>query len=108
MDAPDQKTCGRGAFLWEKAPTHGIAMKEFRLFGRPVDTYIASYKNQKILFEGLPRPVGKPSPALHWMDNKALIRQHFVPLGIPMAKGGVVRTRSEILTLWDSLPKPII
>jgi D-alanine-D-alanine ligase-like ATP-grasp enzyme len=108
MGAPDEKTCGRGAFLWEKAPQRGIVMKEFRLFGKPVDTYIATFKNETVLFEGLPRPNGKPSPALDWMDNKAMIRKNFVPAGIPMAKGGVVRTEKEILEMWNSLPKPVI
>ena len=60
------------------------------------------------MFEGLPRPVGKPSPSLDWMDNKSMIRKHFVPAGIPMAQGGEARNWEEALALWNSVPKPTI
>src|SRR3989344_5104173 len=37
LNKPDGKTCGRAAFLWEKAAGRGIEMNELRLFGKPVD-----------------------------------------------------------------------
>lgn len=105
---PDEKTGSRAVFFWEKALPRGIEIKEFRLFGRPVNTYIATYKSKKIIFDGLPRPEGNLSTGLDWMDDKSAIRRHFIPLDIPMAQGGVARTREEVELLWRSTPKPMI
>lgn len=108
LNEPDEKTCGRGAFLWEKAPARGIKMQEFRFLGRPVDTYIAEFNGKRNIFEGLPRPNGRTYPSLDWMDNKAMIRKQFVPAGIPMAKGGETSNFEEAIAIWNSVPKPVI
>lgn len=108
LEKPDERTNGRGAFLWEKAPSKGVKMREFRFLKRPVDTYLAEFNEQAILFEGLPRPQGPASAELDWMDSKSMLRKNFIPQGVPMARGGEARKWSEAVKIFTEIGAPVI
>ena len=108
IDKPDEKTNGRALSAWQVANRRNIKVREFRLFGRPVDTYLAKHKEKTILFEGLPRPEGKLSESLDWMDSKSAVRKKFGKMGFPMARGGEAKDKKDALKLFRTLEKPVI
>lgn len=109
--APNDKDTYRTKCFWEEAIKRGIKMKEFH-FGFIDNTFIAEYgegKNKKIiLFDGLPRPNIETSPALHWMDNKGIMKTKFKKEGLPVADGGVAFTKSQALKIFNRITKPVI
>ncbi len=108
---PNEKDSYRTRCFWEEAIRRGIKMKEFHL-GFVDNAFIAEYgegKNKKrILFDGLPRPNIKVSPALRWMDNKGIMKTKFRKEGIPVADGGVAFTRHGALKIFNRITKPVI
>lgn len=108
IDEPDDKVVWRARCLWEEANKRGIKMRAWRLFNLPNDTFFAEYKGQYILFQGLPRPKGSEPESLDWMDNKAEMNKRFLPLDIPIAKGGVAVNFRQALKWFNKLSKPVI
>ncbi|OGN27494.1 MAG: hypothetical protein A3A33_04695 [Candidatus Yanofskybacteria bacterium RIFCSPLOWO2_01_FULL_49_25] len=104
---PDDQVGHRGLWLWKEAQKRGIALIEYRL-GRSRDFFVASYGEKVIAFQGLPRPTGKEYASLEWMDNKAEMRKRFAAAGIPVARGGDVRTWHQAVALFRTLHKPVI
>lgn len=94
--------------MWKAAEKRGIKMTQFRIFNRPTIIFQAEFDGQKILFEGLPRPVDDPREALDWMDNKAIMKKKFIAGGIPVANGGVAMTDRGALKLFKKLNHPVI
>jgi len=86
-------------------------MKEFHL-GPIRDGFVAEYgdknKSKTIIFDGLPRPDSKESPALKWMDNKGIMKEKFLKEGLPVADGGVAWTIAHALKIFNRLEKPVI
>lgn len=119
LRAPDERTPLRTRCVWECAIRRGIPMREIRPFGRAIDIYEYEYAGQTHQFKSLPRPSPRQSSSeggpkrtaaegLDWMDNKGELRKRLPAAGIPMAKGGIGRTWSEIKKLFDELPHPVI
>lgn len=106
--SPDEHTPLRAKCVWDEATRRGMCMREFRILGRVVDMYEIKIGQQTIFFHGLPRPKTKKNSGLEWMDNKWLLRNHFVPAGIPMARGGLAHTHIEATKLFGTLRKPVI
>lgn len=106
-DKPDTKDTWRTKCFWDEATRRGIKMKEFHL-GPIRDGFVAEYKDKVIVFDGLPRPGFKESPALKWMDNKGIMKQKFLKEGLPVAKGGVAFTKSTAIKIFNRLQKPVI
>ncbi|KKS23926.1 MAG: hypothetical protein UU82_C0016G0008 [Candidatus Nomurabacteria bacterium GW2011_GWC2_41_8] len=116
-DKPDGKDTWRTKCFWEEAERRGIKMREFHL-GPIKDAFIAEYKgppslklrrtSKTILFDGLPRPGFKESPALKWMDNKGIMKVKFLKEGLPIANGGVAFTKRGALKIFNSIAKPVI
>lgn len=111
--APNAKDTYRTKCFWDEATRRGIKMKEFHL--GPIDNaFIAEFKgptngvNKKILFDGLPRPDVKGSPALRWMDNKGIMKKKFLKEGLPVARGGTAFTTRGALKIFNSVEKPVI
>ncbi len=94
--------------LWKAAEARGIVMHQFRLLNRPTIIFFADFGGQRIVFEGLPRPVGSSRKALEWMDNKAIMKKKFQVGGIPVARGGVAMTEAGALKLFRKLKAPVI
>ncbi|MDD5721126.1 MAG: hypothetical protein PHT16_01610 [Candidatus Pacebacteria bacterium] len=106
---PDDKDTWRTKCFWEEAEKRGIKMREFHL-GPVQDGFVAEYQkdNQKkiIIFDGLPRPGFKESPALKWMDNKGIMKTKFLKEGLPVARGGVAFTKKTALKIFNDITKP--
>lgn len=107
-DSPDELTGGRARVFWEEAKRRGIDMWEFQALGRGREIFIASWKGEERVFDGLPRPGKKSSPSLLWMDNKGIMRERFGAAGIPIANGGVSGTWRKTKKFFDALEKPVI
>jgi len=106
-DESDHKDSLRTKCFWEEAKRRGIKMQEFR-FGPIRDSFVATYKNKTIIFDGLPRPSTSISPALDWMDDKGIMKIKFIKEGLPVARGGVAFTKKRALQIYNSLEKPVI
>ncbi len=106
--APDEKNNWRSRCLWEEAEKRGITMREFRPFGRYVDSYFAEFNGKIIFFDGLPRPLGKKSASLQWMDDKAEMAWRFQRQNIPIARGGVAKNLKQALKIFQDLHKTVI
>ena len=106
-EKPDKKDTWRTKCFWDEAKRRGIKMREFHL-GPIRDGFVAKYKNQTIVFDGLPRPGFKESPALKWMDNKGIMKIKFLKEGLPVAPGGVAFTTSGALKIFNNITKPVI
>jgi D-alanine-D-alanine ligase-like ATP-grasp enzyme len=105
---PDEKDSLMTRCLWEEANRRGIEMRQFRLFGLRRDFFISSYKGDVNCFEGLPRPVGKISESLSWVDDKGILKKKFEGAGVPIAKGGTCSRISSAIKLFRSLTPPVI
>ena len=106
-DQPDEKDTWRTKCFWEEANRRGIKMQEFHL-GPISDIFIAKYGNKTITFDGLPRPTGKESESLLWMDNKGTMKKKFIKEGLPVAKGGVAWNKRKALKIFNEITKPVI
>lgn len=106
-EKPDDKDTYRTRCFWEEAMRRGIKMREFHL-GPIRDGFVAEYKGKTILFDGLPRPGTKESPALKWMDNKGIMKRKFLKEGLPVAPGGVAFRTKTALKIFNSVVKPVI
>ena len=109
---PDDKLNWRARVLWEEAERRGIEMREFRPFGLPRDIYYATRTENGVadtrLFDGLPRPRGAHAAALNWMDDKGVILKKFGRAGIPMPRGGSVKTVAEAERTFRAIGGPAI
>src|SRR3989344_3219173 len=109
---PDSKDTWRTKCFWDEAVRRGIKMKEFHL-GPIKDGFVAEFRNPRggvvsktIIFDGLPRPGLRESPALKWMDNKGIMKEKFKKEGLPVAEGGVAWNISQALKIFNRLQKP--
>jgi cyanophycin synthetase len=107
VDRPDDKNSDRSKCLWAAADARGIVMHEIRFFHRSTELYWCEYKNNKLLFECLPRPFPL-SPAYYWMDNKGIMRQKFAEAGLPIAIGETCFTFSKALKVLEKVQGPVI
>ncbi len=103
-------TNSRGKVLWEEAERRGIKMEVLVMLGKPVDVYKAySPKIKKtIIFSGVPRPLKYITGALFWMDDKFALKEKFLEVGIPVAKGGSFKKFKAAQRAFKSLKKPVI
>lgn len=99
----DKQNSLRAKALWESADKLGIKLYEFRLFGKPLDTFLAVYKNQTKFFYELPRPNAPLSKGFWWMDNKPIMRKKFANQGIPVAIGGSCFRFSSALEIFRQI-----
>jgi D-alanine-D-alanine ligase-like ATP-grasp enzyme len=106
-DKPNAKDTWRTKCFWDEAIRRGIKMREFHM-GPIRDGFVAEYKGQTILFDGLPRPGNKESESLKWMDNKGIMKTKFLKEGLPVARGGVAFTKRHALKIFNNITKPVI
>lgn len=111
-ESPVEKDSWKIKCMWASAEEKGIKMKRYSLFKNSRGTYFATCEKngeRKICsFDTLPRPAGKDSKALEWMDDKSLMRKKLASSGIPVAKGGTAMTLRKGLKLFRQLEKPVI
>lgn len=107
-DYPGTNSSSRTRCLWESAIARGIACTEFRLRGKEEGLSTARFKNDFVVFDGLPRPRGAESASLTWMDNKGLMKKKFRAAGIPVPRGATCLTESGARKTFRSLNKPVV
>jgi D-alanine-D-alanine ligase-like ATP-grasp enzyme len=100
---PDERNTDRTRVLWEEAEKRGIAMREFRPFGLPRNIFFASYKGDTRVFDGLPRPRLGNEAAQNWMDDKGVILEKFHAAGIPVPRGGAVKTFRQAEVMFHDI-----
>ena len=103
IDQPDEKTGQRGTCFWEAAKKYGVQMFEFRLFHLPVELFFATKDRQAMIFNGLPRPLGRSYPAMEWMDDKEICQKKFGEAGVPVPRSLACRRWSEALNFFQQL-----
>ena len=101
LEQPDDQTLLASKVLWQEAQKRDIVVKEFRLFGRAQNSFLATLPDDSILdFDGVPLP---PSRA-HWgINHKPVLKKKFQALGLPVPKGGAAFTQKKAWALFDSL-----
>lgn len=108
IDEPDEHTMLLALMIWEEAKARGIRMWEFRLFNLPRNIFVATYPDGKrIAFEGIPEPKGG-NKRVWWMDNKAILKQKFSKLGLPIASGGSAYGLKHARSIYDRVTPPVI
>lgn len=106
---PDDETQLLAVMLWDEAKKRDISVSEFRLFDLPRNIFVATYPNgHQIAYEGIPLPGDSDINRVAWMDNKAVLKEKFRKLGLPVAKGGAVETLREAKKLFKKLTPPVI
>ncbi len=98
----------RTRVMWEEADRRGIKMYGFLVKEKAADVMFAKYGRKFIIFDALPRPLGKKSKAEEWMDNKGKMRKRFSREALPVSFGGMYRTESEGFKRFNELSKPVI
>lgn len=108
MDAYDDKTLLLDQVLWDEAKVRGIPMKEFRLFGMPIATFVATTTTGfRVPFTSFPTPPGALG-AIWWIDTKSIMKRKFENLGIPVAAGGAAMSLRGAKKIFHALQKPVI
>ncbi|MBI5401100.1 MAG: hypothetical protein HZB12_03220 [Candidatus Yonathbacteria bacterium] len=108
QDEIDDSTSLLAQMLWHEARKRGITVWEFRLFNLPRNIFLAELPNGKrITYEGIPIP---PHSVFQesWLDNKAILKNQFRRIGIPIAKGGTAMTRKKALNIFNELKTLVI
>jgi D-alanine-D-alanine ligase-like ATP-grasp enzyme len=108
VNKPDEKNNLRATVIWEEAKKRGIAMREFRPFGFSRELFFATFSNDTVAFDGLPRPRTAKESSLDWMDNKGIILKKFRAAGIPVPKGKSCTTVSEAEKVFHSIESAVI
>ena len=108
IEEPDEHTMLLALMIWNEAKARGISMWEFRLFNLPRNLFLATYPDgSRITFEGLPDPKGG-NKRVWWMDNKAVLKQKFSKIGLPIASGGSTFTKAGAHKIYQKLVPPVI
>lgn len=102
---PDDKNNLRAQVIWEEAERRGIAMREFRPFGLSREIFFATYGDDTVAFDGLPRPRNARENALNWMDNKGIILKKFRAENIPVPRGKSCSNMREAEEVFRSIVK---
>jgi len=106
---PDDDTQLLALMLWNEAKERGITVSEFRLFNLPRNIFVATYPDgSQIAYEGIPMPENADIERVPWMDNKAVLKQKFRKLNLPVAKGGAVSNLKDAKKLFKTLTPPVI
>ena len=106
---PDDDTQLLALMLWNEAKERGMSVSEFRLFNLPRNIFVAVYPDgRKIAYEGIPIPGDADLARVPWMDDKAVLKEKFRKLDLPVAKGGAVSSLRAAKKLYETLTPPVI
>lgn len=104
----DDRMSYRSRVIWESAERLGIEMVGFMFFNTMTDVFFAKLGNKRMVFDALPRPIGRSGKSLEWMDNKGILRKKFTQSALPMSKGFVLGSVSQGLEKFKIMDKPVI
>lgn len=105
----ETNTNTRAIALKEGADAVGVLLSTFSFLGLPLMN-IATRKghDEAIYFRLIPRPRGPKAASFYFMDDKARLKLFLKKSGIPCADGGVARTYTEALALFNTIGKAVI
>jgi D-alanine-D-alanine ligase-like ATP-grasp enzyme len=107
LDEPDDKTLLLDRVLWEEAKRRGIVMREFRLLGKPNNTFVAILPGgRRVAFYGIP-PMPAEAPAW-WVNNKSILKKKLGALGVPVPRGGSVFTLPAAHNMFAAIGTSVI
>ncbi len=105
---PDDETQLLALMIWNEARNRGIEVAEFRLGGLARNIFTAKLPNgRRFAFEGIPLPAADID-RIPWMDDKAVLKEEFRKLGLPIAQGGTAMTLKGALKIFRTLEAPVI
>jgi carbamoylphosphate synthase large subunit len=105
---PDDETQLLALMIWNEARERGIEVTEFRLGGLARNIFTAKLPNgRRIAYEGIPLPAADIE-RVRWMDDKAVLKEEFRKLGLPIAQGGAAMTLKGALKIFRTLEAPVI
>lgn len=105
---PDDDVQLLALMLWNEAKERGIRVSEFRLFGLPRNVFLAEFPDgKKIAYEGIPTTLADLD-RVTWLDNKAVLKEKFRALGLPVARGGTAETLRGAKKIYATLTPPVI
>ncbi len=107
-DAPTLRDSMRTRVLWEEALARNIPLKEFWLFGQPTELFLFTLDGRKYTFESLPRPLRVGHSESLWMDDKWKLKQKLLQARLPVARGVLVKNKSELEYVLATLHLPLI
>ena len=109
ITTPDDDTQLLAQMTWIEAKKRNIEVSEFRLFNLPRNIFVAKLPSgKKFAYEGLPLPGNSDLDRAQWLDDKAILKEEFRKLGLPVAKGGTARTFKEAQQIFKSITPPAI
>lgn len=94
--------------LYKEARRRNIKMQSIDVFGKNIDYYLAEIKNQRVIFNGVPRPPKTQKTGLWWMDDKKILKNKLTAAGIPTPRGESFSKFPPLLAYFDKLTKPVV
>lgn len=108
LEKPDEHTQLLALMLWQEADTRGIDVFEYRLFDLPRNFFQARLSSGKVIaYEGIPLPAWSRNRA-PWLDDKAVLKEKFRLIGIPVAHGGAAKTPRQARKIFNTITPPAI
>jgi D-alanine-D-alanine ligase-like ATP-grasp enzyme len=107
VTTPDEHFSETAQCLAEEARARGIEMYEVRPLGLPRNQFVAEWRGQTVIFQGIPRPPRRQKSLL-WIDDKAEMKKRFLKAGFPVARGALVKSEHQALAVFHTLQKPVI
>ncbi|OGE84151.1 MAG: hypothetical protein A3B23_00940 [Candidatus Colwellbacteria bacterium RIFCSPLOWO2_01_FULL_48_10] len=101
-------TSTRLKVIIEEARSRGILCGRVTLFGRPTGICFAQIGRKEILFTVFPIPQKLKTDAVHWMDDKMVVKKKLIEAGLPVPHGGVFSSFASMRKAFDGLDKPVI
>lgn len=110
IEEVDNNFSYRSRVMWEAAQLRGVRLTGFKLnSGRILEIFLAiTGEGKRMVFESLPRPIGKRNAALSWMDNKGKLKIFLYKHKIPVSAGKMVTTWKEAQKVFKIINKPVV
>ena len=106
---PSSVLAPRGRVMFDEAIVRGWKIEAAMIYGRAMDTYRVTLPNGRMFFfSGLPRPEIYESPAVGWMDDKALLKRALEEENIPVPRGGSFSSWAKAKRYFDNAKSPMI
>ena len=108
-DDIDKAKTFRSRVVWEEARRRGIEMKQYIMFGRPVDQYRTRLRGKIKYFDSLPIPSKLLAMTKNW-DDKYILKEELSKKNIPVPAYITVPTflPKDFAKIFSKLRKPII
>lgn len=94
--------------LWEEAKKRGIDIHQYTLKTGRSSLCIAYHHGQPHYFERLPRPKGRSSDAIHWLDDKNEVKKRLLVADLPASRGGACFTFTKARKYFRTLEAPFV